>query len=193
MPNGTTTAVQHPPKAHLGLPTTKWLRPSSFDKLSCPYVGRKSCPTRRGQFHHNLKSITAIHCAICFTAAAPSPIQLQAKYVPRVTPPTARATCRKTDHTRNVYSNTIATSKTAASTPDKRCLNTASAMNRQLWLRQALSALNAETPSQKNRKIGNSEYLNPSANHNITIYRIINATHTGARAPTAALPSAAAP
>ena len=32
MPNGTTTAVQHPPKAHLGLPTTSWLRPSSFDK-----------------------------------------------------------------------------------------------------------------------------------------------------------------
>ena len=40
MPNGTTTAVQHPPKAHLGLPTTSWLRSSSFDKPSCPYVGQ---------------------------------------------------------------------------------------------------------------------------------------------------------
>ena len=32
MPNGTTTAVQHPTKAHLGLPTTSWLKPISFDK-----------------------------------------------------------------------------------------------------------------------------------------------------------------
>jgi len=54
MPNGTTTAVQHPPKAHLGLPTTSWLRPSSFDKPSCPYVGQWSCPTNRGQSHHDL-------------------------------------------------------------------------------------------------------------------------------------------
>ena len=32
MAHGTTTVVQHPPKAHLGLPTTSWIRPSSFDK-----------------------------------------------------------------------------------------------------------------------------------------------------------------
>ena len=32
---------------------------------------------------------------VCFTAAAPSPIQLQAKHAPRVTPPTAHATCAK--------------------------------------------------------------------------------------------------
>ena len=38
MPNGMTTAVQHPPKAHLRLPTTSWSRPISFDKPSCPYV-----------------------------------------------------------------------------------------------------------------------------------------------------------
>ena len=38
--NSTTTAVQHPPEAHLGLPTTSWLRPSSFDTPSCPYVGQ---------------------------------------------------------------------------------------------------------------------------------------------------------
>ena len=52
----TITAVQHPPKAHLGLPTTSWLRPSSFDKHSCPYVGQWSNPTNRGQFHHDLRS-----------------------------------------------------------------------------------------------------------------------------------------
>ena len=63
---------------------------------------------------------------------------------------------RKTDHTRNVYPSTRATSKTTASTPDKLCPHTASAMNRQLWLRQALSALNprnskSEKPD-KNKK-----------------------------------------
>ena len=42
-----------------------------------------------------------------------------------------------------MYSSTIATRKTAASTPDKLCPHIASALNRQLWLRQALSALNA--------------------------------------------------
>ena len=31
MPNGTTTVVQQHPKAHLGLPATSWLRPSSLD------------------------------------------------------------------------------------------------------------------------------------------------------------------
>ena len=40
MPNGTTTAVQHPPKANVGLPTTSWRRPSSFNKPNCPYVGQ---------------------------------------------------------------------------------------------------------------------------------------------------------
>ena len=93
----------------------------------------------------------ATDCAILFTAAVPSPIQLQAKHAPRVTPPISIKTWRKTDHTRNVYSSTVATRKTTASTLDNLCPYTASAMNRQLWLRQALTALNAETPSQKNR------------------------------------------
>ena len=56
------------------------------------------------------------------------------------------------DHTRTVYSSTIATSKAAASTPDKLCPHTASAMTRQLWLRQALSAPNAELQVRENRK-----------------------------------------
>ena len=54
MLNDTTTAVRHPPKAHLGLPTTSGLRPSGFDKHSCPYVGQWSNPTNRGHFHHDL-------------------------------------------------------------------------------------------------------------------------------------------
>ena len=58
MPNDTTTAVQHPPEARLGLPTTSWLRPSSLDKHSCPYVGPWSSPKHPGQFHHDLSSTT---------------------------------------------------------------------------------------------------------------------------------------
>ena len=72
---------------------------------------------------------------------------------------------RKTDHTRNVYSSTIATSKTTASTADKLCPHTALAMNRQLWLRQALSALNARnSKSAKPAKLENQQLgiLNPS-------------------------------
>ena len=67
---------------------------------------------------------------------------------------------RKADHTRNVYSSTIATSKTTASTPDKLCPHTASVMNRQLWLRQALSALYAEISSQKRQKTRKSAIQN---------------------------------
>ena len=51
-----------------------------------------------------------------------------------------------------MYSSTKATSKTALSTPNKVFPKTASAVNRQLYLRHALSALNAETPTQKNGK-----------------------------------------
>ena len=58
MPNSTTTAVLHPPKAHVGLPTTSWLIPSSIDKHSRPYVGLCPSPTDRGQFHHDLRSTT---------------------------------------------------------------------------------------------------------------------------------------
>ena len=151
MLDDTTTAVQHPSIAHLGLTTTSWFESSSIDNPCCPYDGQSSCPTNRGQSRHDLISTMSTDCcSICLTAAAPSPIQLQAKHAPRVTPPIAHATCQKKDHTRNVYSSTIA--KTAASTPEKLCPHTASAMNRQLWLRQARSALNAETPSQKKQK-----------------------------------------
>ena len=53
-----TTAVQHPPKAHHGLPTTRWFRPSNFDKHSCPYVGQWSNDKHRGHFQHDLRSTT---------------------------------------------------------------------------------------------------------------------------------------
>ena len=120
-------------------------------------LGNNHCPTNRVQSRHDLIFITATDCAICFTTSAPSPIQYRAKHAPRVTPPIANATRRKTDHKSNVYSSTIATSIQAASTPENFCPHTASAMNRQPWLRQALSALTAETPSQKKQRISYSE------------------------------------
>ena len=58
MPTDTTTAVRHPSKAHLGLPTISWLRPSGFDKHSCPYAGQWSNSTNHGHFHHGPKFIT---------------------------------------------------------------------------------------------------------------------------------------
>ena len=59
MLNDTATAVQHPPKAHHGLSTTSWLRPSSFDKHGCPYAEQWSNPTNRGQLHHDLRFTTS--------------------------------------------------------------------------------------------------------------------------------------
>ena len=152
MPNDTTTAVQHPPKAHLGLPATSWLRPSSVDKHSCPYVGQRSSPTPPRQFHHDPRSTTfqqPRHHHQCI-------FKQTTHHASRVTPPIAHATCRNLDHTRNVYSSTTVTRKTEASTPDMLCPNRAAAMNRELWLRQVLSALCAELPSQK--KTRNSKF-----------------------------------
>ena len=150
MPNHTTTAVQQPPKAHLGLPTTSWLRPSSFEKHRCLCVGQWSSPTNRGQFHHDLRCTTLLTVNNCCSAAASSPMHLQANHAPPVTPPIAHETCRNPDHTHSVYFSTTATRQTAMSTPDMLCPHTALAMNRHLWLRHAQSAPYAETPSQKN-------------------------------------------
>ena len=154
MSNGTTAAVQHPPKAHLGLPTTSWLRPSSFlINLAVRTLGNDCVQQNRAQSYHDLRSITATdvqyHGMIYTSRALTDPTSC--KHAPRVTPPIAHATCRKTDHTRNVYSSTIATSKTSASTPNKLCPYTTSAMNRQLLLRQALSALTQKLQVTKTR------------------------------------------
>ena len=99
MPNDTTTAVQHPPKAHLGLPTTSWLRLSGNDNHSCPYVGKLSKPTSRGQFHHDLRSTT-------FTAREQGLFRRrviinESSTKPRTTRhiSNAHATCRNPDHT----------------------------------------------------------------------------------------------
>ena len=64
-------------------------------------------------------------------------------------------------------------------------------MNRQLWMRQVLPALQAKPLSQKNRKTENQQLgiLNPSLNPNM----ITNVAHTAARVPASAPPSAAAP
>ena len=72
----------------------------------------------------------------------------QANHAPRVTPPIAHATCRNPDHTRVVYFRTAVTRKTEALTPYMLCPHTASAMNRQLWPRQVLSAPGAEIPTR---------------------------------------------
>ena len=82
----------------------------------------------------------------------------------RTTRHTSNCACNlpKTEHTRNVYSSTIATSKAATSTPDKLCTHTASSMNRQLLQRQALSALNA-----RNSQVRNARKTEKSATQNL--------------------------
>ena len=195
MPNDSTTAVQHPPNAHLGLPTTSWLRPSSFDKNSCPYVGQWSSPTRPGQFHHNLRSTTftdheqrLLWSRVIINASSSKP------RAPSVTPPIAHATCRNPDHTWNVYFSTTATRKTEASTPDMLCPhNLGDEPPAVAASAGATSALRKKYKSLKKLEIQN---LDKTENQQIRIRdpkMITNAAHTAARAPTSAPPSAAAP
>ena len=125
VPNDTTTAVQHPPKAHLGLPTTCYRRPSSFDKHSCPYVGQWSSPTHRGHFHHDLISTTFTDREKRFLSRCVITNAYSSKpRAPSATPQIAHATCRNPDHTWNVYFSTKVTRKTEASTPDMFCPHT---------------------------------------------------------------------
>ena len=128
------------------------------------------------------------------SAAASSRMHLQANHAPRVTPPIAHASCRNPEHTRDVYSSTIATPVKRKHRPRICCPHTTSAMNRQLWLRQVLPAPGAEIPSQKRNskfnisikpEISNSKFGIP--NHNM----ITNAAHTAARAPASVPPPAA--
>ena len=169
MPNDTTTAVQHPPKTPLGLRTPSWLRTSSLDKHSCPYVGQWSSPTHPGQFHHDLSYTT-------FTDVN-NGCHLQANHAPRVTPP-INCACNLPKprlHKKCVFQHKSHPCKTQASTTDMVCPHTASAMNRQLWLRQVLSAPGAEISSQK--KTRNSTFRpnqksavqnsGPPPNHNM--------------------------
>ena len=122
MPNDTTTAVQHPPKAHLGLPTISWLRPSSFDEHSSPHVEQWSSPTHPGHFHRDLRPTTftdreqrLLSSRVITNAASSKP------RAPSVTPPIAHATCRNPDHTWNVYFSSTVTRQTESSTPDILC------------------------------------------------------------------------
>ena len=139
MPNDTTTAVQHPPKAHLGLPTPSWLRPSSFDKHGCPYVGQWSSPTHPGQFHHDPRSTTFTDRGQRLLS---SPVITNASSSkPRTKRHTSNCACnlpkpRPHKEWALQYIYTKATRKTEASTPDMLCPRTASALNRQLWLRR---------------------------------------------------------
>ena len=149
-PNDTTTAVQHPPKTPLGLLTTSWLRPSSLDKHSCPYVGQWSSPTHPGQCLHDLSSTTftdreqRLFSSRVITNAPSSQ--------PRTTRHTSNCACKlpkPRPHKECEFQHKSHPCKTEASTPDMLCPHTTSAMNRQLWLRQVLSAPGAEIPSQK--------------------------------------------
>ena len=116
MPNDTTTAVQHPPKDHLGLPTTSWLRPSSFENPGVHTLGN-------GQVQHIPVSFTMTQVLPRLltvnngcSAAASSPMHLQANHAPRVTPPIAHATCRNSEEW--VFQHNSHPCKTEASTPD---------------------------------------------------------------------------
>ena len=121
MPNDTTTAVQHPPKAHLGLQTTRWLRPSSFNKHSCLHVGQCSSRTHPGLFHYNLRSTPftdreqRLLCIRVITNASSKPS------APSVTPPIAHVSSPNPDHTWNAYFRTAVTRKTEASIPGMFC------------------------------------------------------------------------
>ena len=134
-----------------------WLRPSSFDKHSCPYVGHWSSTTHPGHFHHDLRSTTVtereqrlLSSRVIANASSSKP------RAPRVTSPIAQATCRNPDHTWNAYSST--NSPVTRKHQSRTCsVHTASAMNRQLWLRQQeLPAPCAKNQSQK-KKTRNSK------------------------------------
>ena len=145
MPNDTTTAVQHRPKAHLGLPTTSWLRPSSFDKHSCSYVGQWSTPTHAGHFHHDLRSTTFTdrEQLLCSEAAS-SLMHLHANHAHHASPLQLRMQLAETQ-------TTVEQSPVKRKHQPRTCsVHTASAMNRQRWLRQQeLPAPCAKIPSPK--------------------------------------------
>ena len=96
---------------------------------------------------------------------------------------------RKTDHTRNVYSSTIATSKTQHQ--PRTTLSTHS-LGDELPAVAASGTISAQRKKLQVRKTEKQQLriLNPSPN---TIYKITNATRTAARAPASAPPSAAVP
>ena len=122
MTNDTTIAAQHSPQPHLGLPTSSWLRPSSFHKHSCLCVGQWSNPTHPGNFHLGLRSATFTDREQRMLSSrvitnAPS----SKSRAPSVALSTAHATCRNPDHTWNVYFSTTVARQTEASTPDMLC------------------------------------------------------------------------
>ena len=168
MPNDTTTAVHHPPKAHLGLPTTSWLRPRSFDKHSCPYVGQWSSPTHPGHFHHDLRSTTFADREQRLLSSRVITNESSSK--PRAPAPSLQLRMQLAE-TQTTHGTCISVQQS----PVKRIHQSrtcsvhtqASAMNRQLWLRQVLSSPGAEIPSHKEYskfnisikpKISNSEF-----------------------------------
>ena len=152
MPNDTTTAVQYPPKAHLGLPTTSWLRPSRFDKHSCPYVGQWSSPTHSGHFHHDLRSTTFTDREQRLLSIRSSPMHPQANHAHQASPLQLRMQLAETQTTHGTCISVQQSLVKRKHQPRTCSVHTASAMNRQLWLRQEeLPAPCAKIPSQQKK------------------------------------------
>ena len=123
-----------PSNAHLGLPTTSGLRPSSFDKHTCPYVGQWSSTTHPGHFHHRIISTTFTDREQrLFSSGVIANANNHANHAPRVSPPIAHTTCRMLrPHKKCVCQHKSHPCKTEEYTPDKLCSQTPSAVNRQL-------------------------------------------------------------
>ena len=87
-------------KAHLGLPTTSGLRPSSLEKHSCPCVGQWSSPTLTGQFHHDLRPLPCLPTVKndCSARSRAITNASSSKPPPSFIPPVADASCRNPDH-----------------------------------------------------------------------------------------------
>ena len=102
------------------------------------------------QFHHDLRSTTSTDREQLFVS---SRVTNAFSSKPRTTRHISNCACslpKSRPHIRMRIPVQNGRPKPAASTPDMLCPHAASATNRQLWLRQALSAPFAEAPSQEN-------------------------------------------
>ena len=118
-------------------------------------LGNGSNPTNRGQFHYDLRSTTftgldqeLFSSRVITNESSSKPRKARttrhtSNCAPNVPKPRSHMDCE-------VQNNSHL--KTEASTPDMICPHTASAMNRQLWLRQVQSAPGAEISSKTNAR-----------------------------------------
>ena len=143
-----------------------------------------------------LSRILTVQYLVCFTAAAPSPIQLQAKHAPRVTPPTAHATCEKqTTHGMCIPAQQppvkrqhhpgqiLSTHNLGDEPPSVATSGTISAQRKKPHVKKK---------KKKNRKSATQNLESLPKSQYFEVYRITNAPRTAA-APASAPPSATAP